>query len=204
MKKHKKEICWSCTIILALTIFLFFFLIGCQDTEFKEIKDIPKPEAASDKIDKTTISRHFAYNRSFNWVKTKVPDNIKVLLLDNHYDSVDYYFFKKFNSWFKDLQFENGILPVSPKENLDCDNFAMLYKSLISVAGYKSKSKYEPAVALLVLRQVNEFGGVPSGGLHMVNLVFTNRGWYILEPQTGSYILLEDYPNQEHVIYMIL
>ena len=133
-----------------------------------------------------------------------MPDNIKVLLLDNRYDSVDYYFFKKFNSWFKDLQFENGILPVSPKENLDCDNFAMLYKSLISVAGYKSKSKYELVVALLVLRQVNEFGGVPSGGLHMVNLVFTNRGWYILEPQTGSYILLEDYPNQEYIIYMIL
>ena len=37
----------------------------------------------------------------------------------------------------------------------------------------------------------------------MVNLVFTGK-WLIFEPQTGKYIELENYPNQEYVQYMIL
>ena len=60
-------------------------------------------------------------------------------------------------------------------------------------------------VAVVVVQQVYEFGGIPTtGGLHMVNLVFTTQGWLILEPQTMKYIKLEDYPNQEYVQYMIL
>ena len=44
---------------------------------------------------------------------------------------------------------------------LDCDNFAMLYKSLMGVSAYKSGDKLEMGVAVVVVRQVNEFGGIP-------------------------------------------
>ena len=89
-------------------------------------------------------------------------------------------------------------------ENLDCDNFAMLYKSMMSVSAYKANSDNEPCVALLVVRQVNKFGGVPTGGLHMVNLVMTNQGWFVIEPQTGEFISLEKYPNQQYVQLLII
>ena len=102
------------------------------------------------------------------------------------------------------MKFDNGILPVDPKQNLDCDNFAMLYKSTFGVASYQGGTDVEFAVAVVVVQQKNPFGGVPSGYLHMLNLVFTNKDWYIFEPQTGQFIELHKYPNQEFIQYIIL
>ena len=96
-------------------------------------------------------------------------------------------------------------MPIDQKENLDCDNFAMLYKSLMGISSYKSAINKEPSVAVVVVRQINEYGGIPSSnGYHMVNLVMTNKGWFIFEPQTGEFILLEEYPNQEFIEYLII
>mgnify|MGYP001242292227 CR=1 FL=1 len=83
-------------------------------------------------------------------------------------------------------------------------NFALLYKSLLGVSGYKSGEPDEPAVAVMVVQQRNAWGGIPEGGLHMVNLVFTLEGWFVYEPQTGKRILLENYPNAEYVQYILL
>ncbi len=80
----------------------------------------------------------------------------------------------------------------------------MLYKSLMGISAYKSADNEEPSVAVVVVSQINEYGGIPaSKGLHMVNLVMTNNGWFIFEPQSGKYILLEKYPNQEYIKYII-
>ena len=80
----------------------------------------------------------------------------------------------------------------------------MLYKSTISLASFKSGSKNELAVGIVVVRQVNEFARIPgTGGLHAVNLVLTGKGWFIFEPQTNEFILLEKYPNQEYIQYII-
>lgn len=204
MSKKKKQICWLCLLGFSIVVSTIWFLVGCQDSKFKEIESIPILENDTNSLTHFDISRHFAYQKSMNWVSTKVPTDIKVFLLDQKYSIVDYFFFKKFNNWFKKLQFENGILPIDQKENLDCDNFAMLYKSLISISAYKSSSENEPGVALLVVNQVNPFGGIPNGGLHMLCLVFTSNGWFVIEPQTGKYIPLENYPNQEHILYMII
>ena len=100
---------------------------------------------------------------------------------------------------------ENGIRPIEQSENHDCDNFAMLYKSLASVAAFKSNIKTELAVAVIIVRQHNEFGGIPgTGGLHMLNLIMTNTGWYVYEPQTNTRVLLEKYVNQQHIQNIII
>jgi hypothetical protein len=184
----------------------------------RELKEIPVMEERSitderKKGDPTNfltrhnIGRSFSMQKAFNWVPTKVNTDFKVILLDGRYRDVDYYHFRKFNKWFTKLKFDVGIMPgiETKRSNLDCDNYAMLYKSLMGISAYKSGDKIDVAVAVIVVRQVNEFGGIPgTGGLHMVNLVFTNRGWYIYEPQTNKFILLEKYPNQEYFQYMIL
>ena len=188
--------------ILAIIVWV---LVACNKQNFKEVASIPHLESSKQEVKRNDIGLYFAQQKTFNWVDTKVPKDIKVTLFDVNYKAIDYYFFLKFNKWFEKLKFENGIMPISQKENLDCDNFAMLYKSLMGISGYKSPNKSEPSVAVVVVRQVNEYGGIPaSSGLHMVNLVMTNNGWFILEPQTGKFILLENYPNQEFIEYLIL
>lgn len=201
-KKQKTNTFMVALGILGVAIWA---LVACNKQNFKELASMPHLESSEQKVKRNDIGLHFAQQKTFNWVDTKVPTDIKVTLFDVNYKAVDYYFFLKFNKWFEKLKFENGIMPINQKENLDCDNFAMLYKSLMGISGYKSLSKSEPSVAVVVVRQVNEYGGIPaSNRLHMVNLVMTNNGWFIFEPQSGKFILLEKYTNQEFIEYLIL
>lgn len=201
-KKQKTNTLMVSISILAIIVWV---LVACNKQNFKELASIPYLESSEQQVKRNDIGLYFAQQKTFNWVDTKVPTDIKITLFDANYKAVDYYFFLKFNKWFEKLKFENGIMPIDQKENLDCDNFAMLYKSLMGISGYKSEEKSEPSVAVVVVRQINEYGGVPaSNGLHMVNLVMTNNGWFIFEPQTGKFILLEKYPNQQFIEYLIL
>ena len=196
------------TIVFRALLFIIILLSSnsCIERDFVDLKEIPKFEETDGKdlMNRMEIGRHFSYKKSFNWQDTEVPTDIGVVMVDAIYKPVDYYYFKKFNNWFKNLLFNNRIMPVDSKQNLDCDNFAMLYKSLFGVASYANGKDIEFAVAVVVVEQRNEFGGVPEGYLHMLNLVFTNRDWYIFEPQTGKYIELHKYPNQKYIKYIII
>jgi hypothetical protein len=200
--------------VLFFIALLLTSAIACNKQNFKELQEIPIMKFASegkvkgsslDLLTRKDVGYLFSKQRAFNSVPTKVPVDIGVILLDSHYRQIDYYWFLKFNNWFQDLKFENGIMAIDQKENSDCDNFALMYKSMVGVSAYKSGKKSEPAVAAVVVRQKEEFGGIPgSNALHMVNLIFTNNGFFIFEPQTGKKILLENYPNQEYIQYLIL
>jgi hypothetical protein len=197
------------TRVLSRLFILILFLSSsnsCIKRDFKEVKEIPQfQEVESNKLlTRFELGRHFDNYKSYNWEQTEVPRDIGMILLDSVYKPVDYYYFKKFNNWFKSLLFNNGIMSIDPKQSLDCDNFAMLYKSLFGVASYANGKDIEFAVAVVVVEQKNEFGGIPKGYLHMLNLVFTNKDWYIFEPQTGKYIELHKYPNQKYIKYIIL
>jgi len=205
----RKKICWSCLLFGAFVLIIVAILTSClSTTTFSEVKEIPVVKKGEHQVyslyDRYDFGFRFGHQVGHNSVKIKVPKDIEMLLLDAKYRDVDYFFFRKFNNWFKDVKFENGIMPINQKENLDCDNFALLYKSLFSAAFYKSGLDHEPAVGLVVVEQKNEFGGIPKGALHMVNIVFTRKAWYIFEPQTGKYIELENYPNQEYIRFIMI
>ena len=189
-----------------LLILLLFLLPSCLNRDFNEISDIPKigNEQSYTIFDRKRLGYHFNNQKGHNSINIKVPKDIGMLILDSKYQSVDYFYFRKFNKWFKKIVFQNGIMPINQNEIIDCDNFAMLYKSLFSVGAYASNNSQEFAVASVIVMQENPFGGIPSGGLHMLNLVFTTRDWYIFEPQTGEYIELQNYPNQEYIKFIIL
>jgi hypothetical protein len=204
----KQKICWTCILWACLILAVIGFLASCYDTKFNEIEKIPKVEKQEylsySLWRREDFGKRFSRQIGHNSVQIKVPKDVKFLLLDYQYRTVDYFFFRKFNSWFEGVKFGNGIMPINQKENLDCDNFALLYKSLFSIANYKSNIEHEPAVGLVLVEQRNPFGGIPSGFLHMVNIVFCNKNWYIFEPQTGEFIELNKYPNQEYIINIII
>ena len=196
-----KKICWTCVLIACGISLMVWLLTSCKQN-YKELQEIPSVVYSSgDDIDRRDLAYHFGYQRGYNSVNIDVPNDVNIYLLDNRFKPVDYYWFRKFNNWFRKLLFENGIMSLGEaNESHDCDNFAMLYKSMMSVAGFKSNSKIEPASGLITVKQVNEFGGIPgTRGLHMLILVMANKGWSAVEPQTGDFILLEDYPNQQHI-----
>ena len=203
----------SCFALFGVSACILLTTSCKTTTNMDELSSIPVMEDTKDNetgtnyLTKAKVARNFLAKRAMNNVPTKTPDNFKVMVFDGRYRTVDYYHFRDFNKWFRKLLFNTGLMSgiEGARQNLDCDNYAMLYKSVMGVSSYKGGDTLDMAVAVVVVRQVNEWGGIPgTGGLHMVNLVFTNRGWYIYEPQTNKFILLEDYPNQEHIKYMIL
>ena len=150
-------------------------------------------------MSRTKLGLHFGNNLGYNSSPTQVPRDINMVLLDNHYRVVDYYWFRKFNNWFAEMKHNNGLnAGQGARENMDCDNYSMLYKSMMSAAAYKSGAVSEPAVAMVVTKQLKEFSSIPAtGGLHMLIFVMTSQGWFIVEPQTGDFVELHKYPNQQ-------
>ena len=164
----------------------------------KKLPPIVYPELNEMSLFKLGV--HFGNQLGHNSVHIKIPRDVRMVMLDTAYARVDYRWFIQFNNWFKDMLFHNGLMSLGGHpETFDCDNYAMLYKSLMSVAAYKAKETVEPAVATVLVENRNGFGGVPAGGLHMVVLVMTSKQWFIVEPQTGKFIELNNYPNQQHV-----
>ena len=187
--------------------FIVFLFCSCNKQNLEELSEIPNFERDDETsvLKRQDIGYHFNHQREYNYKKLRTPRDIGVLLFDSKFDQVDYFYFLKFNNWFEKLKFENGIMPIDQEENLDCDNFALLYKSLMGIGAYKNGNKNEPAVAVLIVEQRHAFGGIPAspGSLHMINLIITNNGWFIFEAQTGAKKLIEEYPNQEYLKYLI-
>lgn len=186
--------------IMLIMIVCIMLVNSCLDVKnpVKKLPDIVYPPNSEMSLFK--LGRHFGHQLGHNSRQIQVPRDVRMVMLDGKYASVDYHWFLRYNNWFSDMLFHNGLMSLGGHpENFDCDNYAMLYKSLMSVAAYKAKETVEPAVATVFVENRHAFGGVPAGGLHMVVLVMTSREWYIVEPQTGEYIELHNYPNQQHV-----
>ena len=94
-------------------IFAALMVIGCLKRDFDELKSMPIHDKQTDTIDRYTLGLHFNRGKTHNWQNTEVPNDINIILLDSAYKKVDYFYFLKFNSWFKKLKFENGIMPKS-------------------------------------------------------------------------------------------
>ena len=193
------------TCIGVFLIGILWIITSCINLDYDEFKNIPDIKfSGHGDITRSSLAYHFGYQRGYNSSNTKIPTNVQIVQLDEKYKPVDYYWFRSFNSWFKDSLFNNGLLSLgNNSSNLDCDNYSMLYKSFMSTAAYKSGATIEPASCLIITRQVYEFGGLPTGGAHMLVMVMTNQGWYVVEPQTGEFDKLEKYPNQEYITTLI-
>ena len=100
-----------------ICLIVFLFIVGsCIKRDFDEIKEIPKIENPNEEgknlIKRSDFAYYFGHQRSHNSRSTKIPKDITILLLDNKYQIVDYFHFLKFNKWFKEALFENGIMPI--------------------------------------------------------------------------------------------
>ena len=57
----------------------------------------------------------------------------------------------------------------------------------------------QPLVARIDVQQAQPFGGIPAVGAHSLNAVLTDRGIYVVEPQTRALAPLAAYPNRGQI-----
>ena len=126
----------------------------------------------------------------------KIPPYLwhKAIFTDHDYVKVKYDYLVNFNKWF--IAATKRFYRKDLGDGYDCDNFAHLYKSLMSTAAYKNDSKREVLAGVIFVAQRKAFGGIPAGKYnHALNLIGTEKGWFVIEPQTGEMCELKDYPN---------
>ena len=84
----------------------------------------------------------------------------------------------------------------------DCDDYAFTFKAMVSCYGKMLGDNY--LCGVLTVKQEKEFGGVPAGGYHALNVILIDGVLNVLEPQTYEYTPLAEYPNRGNIIGFIL
>ena len=174
--------------------------LGCPSDE-QRLADLPAPIYNDDPMSAAAARRSLPIERFTAYQK--------VLLFDRQYIGIKFEHLENYTKWFTKLTWAMGI--GHSVESYDCDNFAFMYKSLLSISSYKNwntNAKHKDKqilVGTLLVYQTNSFGRIKGtkDSKHALNIVHTEKGWIVVEPQTGAWIEFEKYPNRDHIIKII-
>lgn len=108
------------------------------------------------------------------------------------------------HGWLKELT--NAYVALIRQSNLegkadtwDCENYSELLSGLSTVriweAGYYDT---RGAIGWFRVDAQKAWAGIPPE-MHALMFAFTENGLFIMEPQNGQSILLEDYPNKQYI-----
>lgn len=140
---------------------------------------------------------------SYKELQTELFKNdvfIQANFSDQWYIKLDYdYLVKDFLPWFRGYMFE--IDWKYRPEAEDCDNAADLLMGQMKAAHARNPNYPEGDVcaAVIATEQKYTWADVPNGGYHALNMIYTNKGFVVVEPQNQKHTLLKDYPNREHI-----
>lgn len=84
-------------------------------------------------------------------------------------------------------------------ESRDCDDFADAFDCAVSWMCSRAGITAAPVVGCISVEQRHPWAGAPAGGAHAINLVLTDAGLWIVEPQNGEACPIELYPNRASI-----
>jgi hypothetical protein len=81
----------------------------------------------------------------------------------------------------------------------DCRHFSRLFHDRL-LATQDLKQGQDRPIRYLIVEQKKPFGGVPASKVpHKLVKVLTDKGWVVVEPQTGRTVLFDKYPNRNNI-----
>ena len=142
-----------------------------------------------------------------NWInnafaETKASKPVTSPWLDTEYFIVDYTSAILAITEFRKWAGNKSYIPSAR----DCDDFAFAFKSWFQfqMADSYSESNSASLVSVVFVKQINDFGRIKKTNKnHALIFIGTDKGFLVVEPQTGVYCLLDDYPNKAYLYYMI-
>jgi lipid-binding SYLF domain-containing protein len=166
---------------------------GIWDKQYRVWKRTPRVEI---------VNKNYSRDQVGNAVVDIIDkEGLKFYFQDFTYIPVRFEWLEQYVLWWKEAMANFGIAYAN--DAFDCENFARLFKAMLDVQilPMELKESKSLASATVLVYPKNEFGGVgPESGTHVLNLVGTDRGWIIVEPQTGAMVELSKYPNLKHII----
>jgi len=130
-----------------------------------------------------------------------LPSTATTLFRDETYSFVTLEYLDRYSKWWIEFLDKNNL---KFQENyFDCDNFSDLFMVLFSLSSrrYESSLKSQIACGTLIVETLEPFAGIPAqpNGWHSLNIIWTDAGWFVIEPQNGVYISLTSYPNKKGI-----
>lgn len=126
------------------------------------------------------------------------------LYADRDYQPVNHTDVVRMTRWMRDFYFNTPTLRYFP-ESYDCDNFARTFVVLGDLAGIPDHDWQGQIMFFRIyVEQKKSWGGVPAGGGHALVIFRSNRGWFAYEPQSGSTVELNQYPNRNYVFRLLV
>lgn len=204
---------------LAVAIVGCFFLTGCETTSSANYESVKMPPAMHYHAGS---SNSYASNKSFNGSSTAPANSISQSAQSTRYSPSqtkqilsreriitelrdsgvlvfpavnDHKYIVPEHSWVRgdySQYFDWYIYYLGARynaEGMDCDNFADFYRQNLVLSNLKAGGARRGDVpcATLIVNQKDK------GIYHALNLVRTDRGWYVVEPQDGTFVALNSY-----------
>ena len=104
----------------------------------------------------------------------------------------------RFKTWFGKL--EKPLRLRFENQQWDCDNYANCFVTFADLLALRAgESQGTLCVGWATVYYQKAFAGIAAGGAHAVVIVGTTDGLFIIEPQDGTMIALEKYPNRNTI-----
>ncbi len=103
---------------------------------------------------------------------------------------------RRYKTWFSRLERPLRLKFVA--ESWDCDDYAncfVTFADMLTMRGRETRGML--AVGWGTVFNRHEFAGIAAGGAHAVVVVATGEGLFVIEPQDGTMVALEKYPNRD-------
>lgn len=126
-------------------------------------------------------------------------------LLDARYAVIKHeWLVKKFMPFYREaVATLQDVAKGGGEEGADCDDFCIFLREMTGLAGIVGHTA-GPASAQVVVFQGKAFAGVGrTRERHAIGLFLTERGWFVLEPQTAMELVpIADYANRGTIQYI--
>jgi len=122
-----------------------------------------------------------------------VDGQIAIRTDDGAWVTVNYDYARRVVDWYMTKNHVLGRKHVT--NSWPCDKYAKDLVLAFAEAAAREGIPAMPLVGLVVVTQEHAWGGIGRGGMHAVVWVGTDRGVYIVEPQTGYMQPVGRYPN---------
>lgn len=124
------------------------------------------------------------------------PANIR--FRDSKYNEISKKEYKTIIKAWEWYIFDNDIMFIF--EIFDCDNYSNAFKAFVEL--YNHKWGTNIAVGKVVVHQKEEFGFVEGamGAYHMLNVIFVDGQFIVVEPQNSVSTELFKYPNNQNLL----
>jgi hypothetical protein len=108
-----------------------------------------------------------------------------------------------FVKWFRKL---GSSLDLHYEDELfDCDKYARCFVAFADLLAHKGgETRGSICVGWAVVFNTAPFAGIEAGISHSIVVIDTDKGLFVIEPQNGTMVPIDEYPNRDSLLAVYL